>query len=73
MPKIDDLRILCSYMLFLPDIICVVETWLDDTIDDSEICVQGYCVHRSRVDHNRHGGGVLIYVKTVFNCCVLYS
>ena len=38
--KIDDLRIICS--LFSPGVVCVVETWLDDSIADSEIYVQGY-------------------------------
>ena len=55
----------------LPDIVCIVESWLDDNIDDSEVCVQGYCLHR--VDRNRHGGGILIYVKNVFSCSVMYS
>ena len=62
LPKIDDLRIICS--VYLPDVICVVETWLDPNIDDSEIIIQGYCVHR--VDRNRHGGGILVFIKDVY-------
>ena len=38
--------------LLLLHIVCVVESWLDDKIADSEICVQGYCLHR--VNSNRH-------------------
>lgn len=68
LPKIDDLRIICS--VYLPDVICVVETWLDPNIDDSEIIIQGYCVHR--VDLNRHGGGILVFIKDVFTCLLLY-
>ena len=43
------------------DLLCICETWLDDTIQDSEIHVDGFSVVRK--DRNRHGGGVLIYVK----------
>ena len=64
-PKIDNLRILCS--IYSPDVICVVESWLDTDIDDSEISIQGYSV--IRLDRSRHGGGVLIYV----NCLFFYS
>ena len=69
LPKIDELRIVCASLL--PDIVCIVESWLDDNIDDLEVCVQGYCLHR--VDRNRYGGGILIYVKNVFSCLVAYS
>ena len=40
----------------------MVESWLDDTILDSEISIQGYSL--CRLDRTRHGGGVLIYVFT---------
>ena len=57
--KIDNyLRILCS--VYSPDIICVVESWLDSDITDSEISVQGFSV--IRLDRCRHGD-----VKTVFS------
>ena len=62
LPKIDNLRILSS--VYSPDIICVVETWLDTDILDSEIAIQGYTV--IRLDRNRHGGGILIFVNTTF-------
>ena len=42
--KLDELRILCSS--FSPDIVCIVETWLDDNIDDTEVSIQGYHVYR---------------------------
>ena len=41
-----------------PDII--VESWLDDTVLDSEVSIQGYTP--CRLDHSRHGGGVMIFV-----------
>ena len=38
--KIDDLeRVLHEEI----DIICVAETWLDDSINDGEIEIPGYC------------------------------
>ena len=49
--------------MYHPDIICVA-------IDDFEISIQGYCVHR--VDRNRHGGVVLVFIKDVFTCSLLY-
>ena len=56
--KIDDLeRVLHEEEI---DIICVTETWLDDSINDGEIEIPGYCVHR-RDRLGRRGGGVCIY------------
>ena len=45
------------------DVICISETWLDDTIDDSDVIIPGYQLFRR--DRNRHGGGVAIYIKDV--------
>ena len=69
LPKIDNLRTICN--LYSPDIVCIVETWLDNTILDSEVAIQGYSL--CRLDHSRHGGGVLIYVKTMFNYSLLFK
>ena len=33
LPKIAELRNVCASLL--PDIVCVVESWLDDNIEDS--------------------------------------
>ena len=43
-----------------PDVICVSESWLDNSILDTDIHIPNYSVFRK--DRNRHGGGVLIYV-----------
>ena len=43
-----------------PDVICVVETWLDGEIEDKEISIPGY--HSTRFYQHRHGGGVLLYL-----------
>ena len=46
------------------DIICVSESWLDNTISNKDIEIIGYSPFRK--DRNRHGGGVLIYVSDCF-------
>ena len=45
-----------------PSIICVVESWLSDEISDMEIAICGYS--SARLDRNRHGGGVLMYIDS---------
>ena len=47
-----------------PDLICVVETWLCSDISNSEISLTGYQLRR--LDRDRHGGGVLNYLRDVF-------
>ena len=50
------------------DILCVSETWLLPTMQSRLINISGYSVYRC--DGGR-GGGVCIYVKTIFNVTVL--
>lgn len=45
-----------------PDIICVTETFLDSTITNELFLINGYSAFRC--DRNRHGGGVLVLVKS---------
>ena len=45
------------------DIIALTETFLDDSIDDNDTYMPGFCLPFRR-DRNRHGGGVCIYVKS---------
>ena len=47
------------------DILAINKRRLDSTIADKEISVIGYIVIRK--DRNRHGGGVLLYVKETWN------
>lgn len=61
-PKHDELCMVVK--VNNPDIVCIVETWLSADILDIEIVLLGYQVHR--LDRNRHGGGVLIYVRDNF-------
>ena len=46
-------------------IFAVTETWLDDSVKDGEISVDGYSVIRK--DRNRHGGGVCLYIRNGLN------
>lgn len=69
LPKIDDLRAICA--VYCPDIVCIVETWLDDTILDSEVSIQGYSL--CRLDRSRHNGGILIFVKSLFTYSLLFN
>ena len=43
---------------------CLIETWLDKDILDSEIAIKGYSV--IRLDRNRHGSGALLYINLLF-------
>ena len=47
------------------DIVTITETFLDGTIHDSHIVPPGYAVFCK--DHDRHSGGVLIFVKACIN------
>ena len=59
MNKLDHLKILMSKNPF--DIICLNETFCDDSIADNEISLPDYSIERK--DRNRHGGGVAMYIR----------
>ena len=64
-PKLDELLTLvqCEH----PDVICIVESWLNSDNLDSEISISpGYQVFPK--DRNRHGGGVLVYACVELDC-----
>lgn len=42
-------------------IIAVTETWLDHTVSNTEIHLDGYSVIRK--DRNRHGGGICMFIR----------
>ena len=44
LPKIEEIQLLLSSTAM--DLLSISETWLDDSISDSEIAVQGYSVIR---------------------------
>ena len=58
--KVDDLeRLLRTYDI---DVIGITETWLDDTITDNMVAINGYTL--ARLDRcSQNGGGVCIYCR----------
>src|SRR5688572_1698860 len=49
-----------------PDIIGITESWAKESIQDSELELEGYAMFRKDRDNRgekRHGGGVLLYIK----------
>ena len=68
-PKLDHLKAECS--LLNPDIICITESWLDDSITDTELRIPGF--NLVWLDRNRHGGGVAIYIKSLFLYKIIFS
>ena len=69
LPKLDELRLIVEAER--PDAICVNETWLSDEISNDELRLTNYCMFR--LDRNRHGGGVLVYVKASFSVKVILA
>lgn len=47
------------------DVLAVNETRLDDSVSSSEMSIPGYYLERN--DHNRHGGGVALYIRDTIN------
>ena len=45
----------------MTDIVCLVETWLCMDILDMKISIPNYSI--VRLDRNRHGGGVAMYIR----------
>ena len=56
---IDEMRTIVTKCNF--DVMGICETFLDDNVTDNEICIEGYIIVKK--NRNRHGGGVLIYIK----------
>ena len=59
LPKISELRIIANKTSAA--VIALTETWIDNSVTNSEISIDGYTVLRK--DRNRHGGGVCLYIK----------
>ena len=62
LPHLDELKL--TILKLNPDAIAVSETWLDHSVMDSEIEIDGY--QALRYDRNRHGGGVIIYSRNSY-------
>lgn len=59
LPKLDELKIVAEENN--PDVVCITESWLCQEISNVEVSVPGYLLYRH--DRDRHGGGVLMYIK----------
>ena len=61
--KIDELKLILKNSPF--DVIALSETLCDDTINDSEACIDDFILLRK--DRNRHGGGVAVLISKRFD------
>ena len=43
-------------------VIAISESWVNDTVVDSEVSISGYQIFRLDRSHGRKGGGVAIYL-----------
>ena len=63
--KLDEIEtIMCNQKNC--DIICLSETWLDETISDNQVEIQGFQIHRkdrTRINNRRPAGGVAIFAR----------
>ena len=73
--KLDELKLI-SFDL-KPDVICLCETWTNDTITNSFLSIEDYSLicRKDRNDTNQGiGGGLIIYVKSnILSCEVNYD
>ena len=62
LPKLDELRHIA--IKSKASVIGITETWLDDSVTDSEVEIHGYSLQRR--DRNRNGGGVglCVYINS---------
>ncbi|XP_060607821.1 uncharacterized protein LOC132759963 [Ruditapes philippinarum] len=58
LPKMSELRQIATKFKF--SAIAITESWLDNSVTDNEVIIQGYNVIRK--DRNRSGGGVCLYI-----------
>ena len=71
--KIDNIQILIESIRESTtdvDILCLQETWLDDSSDVSHLQIEGYCLISKSKSCSAHGG-VAIYLKEMFDYTVL--
>ena len=58
-PSIDEIRSIATQTKAA--VIALTETWLDDSVNDSELIINNYCLIRA--DRNRQGGGVCLFIR----------
>jgi hypothetical protein len=59
LPKLDEVRILATKSK--PVVIGITETWLDKSVEDSEVEILGYIIHRQ--DRKRNLCGVCMFIQ----------
>ena len=59
LPKLSELKNIA--LQINPAVISLSETWLDESVTDNEIHIDGYSILRK--DRNREGGGVCNYIR----------
>ena len=52
-------------MVLEPDIICITESWMNDSLGEDEIKLDGYTLFRRDREVNCKGRGVLLYVRDI--------
>ena len=57
--KSEEIRLLVK--AWNPAVLAISESWLDSSVNDSEITIQGYLCDRK--DSNRQGGGVSLFIR----------
>ena len=57
--KFDELKMVISGNI---DVLVLTETKLDDSFPTGQFCMEGFSTPL-RLDRNRHGGGILIYIR----------
>lgn len=62
--KIDEVRVIFENSAI--DVICISETWLNESISDNLVSLNGYKLFRS--DRKELGGGVSIYIRDCISC-----
>ena len=60
--KMSNLTIECK--MHNPDIVCITESWLDPSISNNELALEGYLV--VCLDRNRQGGGIVLFIKSCY-------
>jgi hypothetical protein len=58
--KISDIRIMVSQSR--PAVLSVSESWLDESVTNNEVKIEGYTIIRN--DRQRTGGGVCMYIRS---------
>ena len=59
--KMDQFRLIVNQLA--PDMVCITETWFNDTVQDIEVAINGYnLIRNDRSD--KKGGGIAIYYNS---------